>query len=237
MKIVRYLFNSLIASIIIYIFIISCFYMFPYIKAVFLLFGIPFKDCISKSTTNPKHLQKLLTTKKCPGCYLGNVNLYGTDLVEANLKKAKLVNAFLDRANLTGANLSNAEFSWNEWDDGWGGRNKCNVDFVASLNNVKLNRSNLTKANLQYVSLKGAHLIQANLRGANLRYSDLRGANLAQADLSDSKIGGADLRGANLLGAKLFDYQKSYVESHFEPPKLEGAIMPDGKIYQGNSQK
>ena len=54
------------------------------------------------------------------------------------------------------------------------------------------------------------------------RYGNLspKGTNLRQANLSQ-----ANLRKANLK------------DSIFEPPKLEGAIMPDGTIYQEGKQK
>ena len=69
------------------------------------------------------------------------------------------------------------------------------------------------------------------LAGASLHSSNLQEANLEQANLSESQLGNADLRRANLLGAKLFDVT-DYTDSIFEPPKLEGAIMPDGTIYR-----
>ena len=45
-----------------------------------------------------------------------------------------------------------------------------------------------------------------------------------------SYLSEADLRGANLLGAILPDYKNIAF-----PPKLDGAIMPDGTIYQENN--
>ena len=73
---------------------------------VTLLSGCYEKDCLSKQTTNPKHLKKLLETNECPGCNLGDANLSGANLDGAILLKAELVKAVLDGANLQKAFLS-----------------------------------------------------------------------------------------------------------------------------------
>lgn len=65
-------------------------------------------DCITKKTTNPKHLEKLLKNNKCSHCYLGDADLSKKNLAKADLKSARLVAAKLDGANLQGANLSKA---------------------------------------------------------------------------------------------------------------------------------
>ena len=85
------------------------------------------KDCITKQTTNPKHLKRPLKTNKCFGCNLGDADLRGANLKGANLSKANLVKANLDGADLRGANLSQAQLSWYDEDTGWGFRGQFKV--------------------------------------------------------------------------------------------------------------
>lgn len=65
----------------------------------------------------------------------------------------------------------------------------------------------------------------------------LKTNNCSGCNLGDANLRGANLKGANLLNATFPNYQKRFFDPPFEPPKLEGAIMPDGTIYQGNSSK
>lgn len=48
----------------------------------------------------------------------------------------------------------------------------------------------------------------------------------------------ADLRKANLLGATLPDYifSENYKKSSLPRPNLDGATMPDGTIYSGDTE-
>ena len=85
-------------------------------------------------------------------------------------------------------------------------------------------------------SLRRAFLLRANLRGAILRYANLMNArlavaNLERADLEGAYMEGADLGKANLKGAKVKPEQLAKAES------LEGAIMPDGTVYNPETFK
>lgn len=78
----------------------------------------------------------------------------------------------------------------------------------ASMTTMRLDRSNLTRANLsgailQLSSLEGANLTLANLTRAHLHAVNLRNADLTLANLSGANLLDADLRGAVLLGANL----------------------------------
>jgi uncharacterized protein YjbI with pentapeptide repeats len=109
-------------------------------------------------------------------------------------------------------------------------------------------RSNLRKANLIGVSLRGFYLIGAdlsgailvnadlketsligtalkrtNLKGANLSGADLIGANLAQAILREADLSEADLRDANLNGAVLR-------ECILDSATLYGASLRDANL-------
>jgi uncharacterized protein YjbI with pentapeptide repeats len=77
---------------------------------------------------------------------------------------------------------------------------------------------------LQNANFSNANLEGANLEGANLQGANLQGANLLVADFSRT----------NLRNAKLPDYQKIYGGTS---PELDGAIMPDGTIYQKESTR
>ena len=45
-------------------------------------------------------MKKLLTTKKCRGCFLKDAHLYGVNLGEANLRRATLHEANMEEASL-----------------------------------------------------------------------------------------------------------------------------------------
>jgi len=83
-----------------------------------------------------------------------------------------------------------------------------------------LSNINLTKARLDRADLSDSNLSHANLSRARLRNANLSGANLSRANLSR-----ADLRNANLVGAILDGTDLSRA-------RLEGAILPDGMRYQ-----
>lgn len=82
-------------------------------------------------------------------------------------------------------------------------------------------------ANLANTRLREADLEKANLRNSILDGSDLINANLQEADLTGASIRDVDLFMADLYKAKILDRQLKDVKS------LSGAIMPDGKIYDG----
>ena len=49
-----------------------------------------FLDCQGKQTTKQRHLKRLLKTKKCTNCYLGDAVLRGADLRGADLSGSYL---------------------------------------------------------------------------------------------------------------------------------------------------
>ena len=110
---------------------------FFYISICFFAIG----GCGSYSDQINANLNKLKSTKSCPGCDLTGVVLVGYDLKNANL------NGF---ANLSGADLSGADLSG------------------ADLTGAKLTDANLTEANLTGANLTGANLTGTNLTDAKL---------------------------------------------------------------------
>ena len=104
-----------------------CYATFFYISICFFAIG----GCGSYSDQIQANLNKLKSTKSCPGCDLTGVELVGFDLKNANLNGF----ANLSKANLSGADLSGADLS-----------------------GAKLTDANLTGANLAEVILTGAVL-------------------------------------------------------------------------------
>jgi len=113
---------------------------------------------------------------------------------------------------------------------------------------IRLDKANLSGADLANANLKGADLIGANLANAKLSYADLGSANLElsflrSANLKGAYLNGADLRSAYLKGADLTDADLSGANLdvlNFGPVteitqeqldqvySCEGAILPMG---------
>lgn len=133
--------------------------------------------------------------------------LRDADLADFLLAGASLIAIDLSETYMTQINLSGAKL------------------YNANLTNTTLIRVNLRKAHLHGAILNGAVLFDADLRDAILIGANFSGANLNWAKLSGANLGIAILSGANLSGAKLTKEQWVQAES------LEGAIMPDGKVF------
>ena len=117
-----------------------------------------------------------------------SANLFGANLVRANLSAAILMGTNLSHANLNGANLSAANLLYANLDD-------------AYLSGANLSGANLDDAYLSSANLSGANLGEAHLSGANLSGAKLIRAHLSGADLSRADLSGADLSSANLSKA------------------------------------
>lgn len=146
-----------------------------------------FLDCNSKQTTKQRHLKRLLKTKKCINCYLGDAVLRGADLRGADLSGSYLVKATLDDADLRDANLENVQFAWFEGNYGAGANSiipsaTCYVSMSASLKGVDFSGANLDNANLRSVELQGA-----NLQGTDLSSTKLRGATYTKAGMFEKE--------------------------------------------------
>jgi curved DNA-binding protein CbpA len=104
------------------------------------------------------------------------------------------------------------------------------------LSNRNLSHANLSKADLSdtflhRINLSNANLEGANLFRANLLEADLSGANMRNVNLIGADLSGCDLRGTDLTGANVgFDGR---VMVKITGARLTGAIMPNGKVYEG----
>jgi tetratricopeptide (TPR) repeat protein len=103
----------------------------------------------------------------------------------------------------------------------------------ADLRGADFSGADLSRANLQRIDLTGARLIGAKLYGAYMRNAVLRGAklngawlqnaDLGWADLSMAQLYRADLGGSKLNGARVTDQQLRRAAS------LRGAVLPSGR--------
>ena len=87
---------------------------------------------------------------------------------------------------------------WNRW------RARC-PQSVLDLSNAYLFGTNLARANLEGVILRGADLNLADLTEANLIGADLRGANLSHCTLIRTNLAGADISGCAIYGTAVWD--------------------------------
>jgi uncharacterized protein YjbI with pentapeptide repeats len=93
----------------------------------------------------------------------------------------------------------------------------------AHLQNADLFKADLTKVDLHQANLESADLSLANLQNAKLARTNLHNVNFDEAILQDADLFKANLGGAHNLSERQLMLAK----------RLWGAIMPDGKSYDG----
>jgi uncharacterized protein YjbI with pentapeptide repeats len=140
------------------------------------------------------------------------VDLSSADLSNVNLTFANFHKAELSRANLSRAIFPSANFEGTNFRE-------------ANLMETVFVFANLSGASLEEANLSGASLMRANLSGASLEGANLSGASLRGANLTDTNLSRANLTRVDLRKAAVTKEQLATVKS------LEGATMPDGKIY------
>jgi hypothetical protein len=148
---------------------------------------------------------------------LSEFQLAGQNLRGVDVSGAVMVRTNLTRADLTGAKLIKTELS--------GGDLSRAQAVRADLSRAVLDEADLTYANLNY----------AKLESASLRHALLTRANLTGANLSGAELGGAQMNRANLTRANLRDaavHRKQLTSAS----SLDGATMPDGRIYDGDPE-
>lgn len=112
---------------------------------------------------SPDDLRRLLTSKACAGCELGDAGLVFANLEQAELGQANLSRANLSRATLSGANLRGANLAG------------------AVLYGANLYNADLTGADLRGADLRGAYLGGAKFGGGQLEGPLLQGVLLQGA--------------------------------------------------------
>ncbi|MEN0066388.1 MAG: pentapeptide repeat-containing protein [Myxococcota bacterium] len=144
---------------------------------------------------------------------LTGAHLSRADLSRADLRGANLIGADLGGANLVEANLKGAGF--------FGAKLAGAIVRAVDLGTTNLlSGADLSRLNLEGITLAGVDLTSTQFRGTNLRKADLsnsilrdtnmvgadlRGTNLSQAKLDRANFRTADLRGANLRWASISD--------------------------------
>jgi uncharacterized protein YjbI with pentapeptide repeats len=157
----------------------------------------------------------MLHGARLAGAVLHGAHLVLADLREADLRGAKLQGANLSWAKLRGARLDDATQLDAKWRIVWSIVNHGGVE------------RDLQGIDAVGADLHATDLGRADLRGANLAMALLTMARLQGANLGGAELHGADLRGANLHGARVTREQLAVAES------FQGAILPDGAVYEG----
>jgi hypothetical protein len=97
----------------------------------------------------------------------------------------------------------------------------------ANLSYANLEDANLKYANLSYANLEDANLSNANLYNANLKYANLYNANLKYANLSNANLYNANLEDANLEDANLSN--ANLYNANLKYANLKNANLEDVK--------
>jgi len=93
----------------------------------------------------------------------------------------------------------------------------------AQLQNADLMEADLRNVDFHQANLERADMSKARLNGASFKRASLRGVNFDHADLTFAVLYKANLQGARNLSENQLAHAR----------ELLGAIMPDGKVYDG----
>lgn len=119
---------------------------------------------------------------------LNNSNLFGANLLQADMQFANFTNANLRSAVLTEATMKHCIF--------------INADLSgAILKKAKLNDADFSNATLVGANFDNADLSSVNMTGANLDSASLRNTVLSRTQFKDASMFKTDLRGTDLTNA------------------------------------
>lgn len=166
---------------------------------------------------NKEDLNKLLTTNKCIGCNLNEVQLYDKNLTGADLSYAGLSHSFMQNVN-----LSNAIFTHTDWDR-------------AGANNCTFTGAKFTFTILNYTSFGGGDFTGAVFQRLNwdrtiFASSTMRNVTF-DSGAGDGNMDGCDLRYSTFSNLDLRDLTGEHVN-------LTGASFSNVHTYEvffGNS--
>ena len=168
---------------------------------------------------------------------LGEVNLRGTELTEANLSRVNFCSADLSGTILRHANCRDANFIWaNLSEANLNHANLGGADFFrtnlygANLNRANCSQARFIEAELSRANLSEAELSRADLSEANLNESVLNQANLSEVDLNHANLGGAELVEANLNRANL--WQANLKRADLNKANLSRANLKDACLIE-----
>lgn len=137
-----------------------------------------------------------LTAIKAIGANLLNQDLSTAEMQSAIFDKSDFRDCILNKADLRGSSFKYAKFSRAKMDN----VQLCPLEFERDNPESRLQRADLSGADLRYVSMDGADLRDCILMGV-----DLTGAVLTNCDLRRADLTGAIMNGTVLEGAKLDD--------------------------------
>lgn len=137
-----------------------------------------------------------LTAIRAVGANFLSQNLRGASLQSAVFDKADFRDCILDHADMRGSTFKYAEMARVSLR----GAMLCPLQFERADGSKRLQRVDLSGANMRYADFTGADLRDCIMMGI-----DLSNANLRDADLRRTDLTGALLKGANFAGARLED--------------------------------
>lgn len=149
------------------------------------------------------------------GAYLSDANWPGVDLSRATLTSVDLARANLEDADLQHAVLTAGVF-------GRAILRRANMEFV-SAKGAQFTAASLSQARARKGDFRRADFEQASLEGAWFRFSRLDGANIRNAQLASADLTGANLEGAQVEGA-------DFTDAEFDRAKLRGLDLSAAQL-------
>lgn len=137
-----------------------------------------------------------LTAIKAVGANFLNQDLQGLEAQSALLDRADFRDCRLQGADLRGSTFKHALFARADLSDA----NLAPLQFAADGGATRLQRVNLSGANMRYCILRGAVLVDAIMMGVDLSYAILIDCDLRRADLTGAILTGADLTDCQMSG-------------------------------------
>jgi uncharacterized protein YjbI with pentapeptide repeats len=144
----------------------------------------------------PKLKTYPLTAIKAVGANFLAQDLQGLEAQSALLDRADFRDCKMQGADLRGSSFKHALFSRADLSDA----NLSPLQFAAEGGATRLQRVNLSGANLRYCILRGANLCDAIMMGVDLSYAVLIDCDLRRADLTGAILTGADLTDCLMSG-------------------------------------
>lgn len=145
---------------------------------------------------------------------LRNADLFGVQMLSADLSNAWFHGADLRSANIADTDLTDAFFSEADLSD-------------AQFHRVNFTRMRLWSTNLRRASLERAHLTELNFHDTDLGNANLVRADLSRANFQESNLNSAWLEGATLVGA-------SFLDADLTGAQLEDANLSDAHFLDSN---
>lgn len=145
---------------------------------------------------------------------LRNADLFGVQMLNADLSNAWFHSADLRSANIADTNLTGAFLTESDLSE-------------AQFHKVNLTRTRLWSTNLSRASLERADLTRLNFHDTDLGSANLGGADLSRANFQRSNLNNAWLEGATLIGAGFLDVDLTGAQ-------LKDANLSDAHFLESN---